>query len=188
MVNSFEYRLVIDDVPYTIAVDATEGDRKRIVVNTKVVYDAVCASWMGPRTDIMYFPFYIKNKYIVISIDDRELNFKYNVYVDNVSPIDESNLYDDYNEAKEIIDGGVWNFIKDNWVRILVRLLVLSIAEFPVMRLVFNQETITLESRLLVTVVAVALAPLLIFGEWWFNLRTVKKFKNRFRISNIVRI
>ncbi len=187
MVNSFEYRLVIDDDPYTIVV-ATEGDRKRIVVNTKVVYDAVCASWMRPKTDIMYFPFYIKNKYIVVSIDDRELNFKYNIYVDNVSPIDESDLYDDYKKAKEIIDGGIWRFIKTNWVRMLVTLLILSIVEFPLMQLLFYQKTVTLESRVLVTVIAVALMPLLIFGEWWFNLRTVKKFKNRFRISNIVRI
>lgn len=187
MVNSFEYRIFIDNTPYTIAVDDSQGDRKRIVVNNKVVFDEVCASWMKPRTDIMYIPFYIKNKYIVISIDDRECPFKYNIYIDEVSPIDETNLYDDYNKALKIVNDGFLKYTKNNWERMIYKLIVLGVG-FGGFYSVRHSIDLTTEQRVLAIIIAVGFLPVFVLWEWWFETRPAKKFKNRFRTSNIVRL
>ena len=178
--NKFEYRIRINDIPYSINVDTSEGDFVRIVVNQTVIFNEKCASWMSPRTDIMYFPFRIKDKSIVLSVDDRELQHKYNIYVDDISPIDQTGLYDDYDRALKIVNGGFVNYIKSHWHKILIKMGILAIS-FPWFALLYREEILTPNQMLFVSVVATLLTPMLILGEWWFEIRTVKRFKNRFR-------
>ena len=185
--NNFDYRIWIEDIPYSISVNSQEGENVRIVVNQTVIFSQKCASWMKPRTDIMYFPFSIKDQNIVVSIDDRDLQHKYNIYVNEISPIDQKNLYDDFNHALRIINNGFFNYIKSHWYKVLLKMGLLGIS-FSWFALLYRQEILTIHQMLLVTLVSILLSPLILLSEWWFELRTVKKFKNRFRTSNITRI
>ena len=187
MVNSFEYRVFIDDVPYTIAVDATDGDRKRIVVNKTVVYDDICASWMSPRCDIMYFSFYIKNKYIVVSIDDRELTFKYNIFIDNVSPIDEANIDDDYRKASETVKNGFKQFVRTSYKRLIVESVLLSVA-LPFFGLVMYGDRLSVTHLILAPISTIVFFPVFTISEWWLKKEILKNYKKRFRNKNVVRI
>jgi len=187
MVNSFEHRIFIDDIPYTIAVDATDGDRKRIVVNKTVVYDDICASWMSPKCDIMYFSFYIKNKYIVVSVDDRELTFKYNIFIDNVSPIDGADIEDDYRKASSTLKNGLKQFVKSNCIRFLIESILLGVA-LPFFNLVTDGEKLTPMSFLIAGVSVIVFFPVFIIAEWGINKSIVKNYKKRFRNKSVVRI
>ncbi len=173
--NTFDYRLFIDEVPYSISVDSSDGDRKRIVVNRTVVFDDVCAGFLPPTTDILYFPFVIKNKRIVISIDDREIQHKYNIYVNDVSPIDGSSVYGDLNKAKADVSGGFFGFIKRKWKKILLENLALMVAGYFAFREFKKWEFYI--AFIVICLVAIVLA------EWLSAKSIIKKFNRRYKIK-----
>ena len=135
----------------------------------------------------MYFSFYIKDKYIVVAVDDRELTFKYNIFIDNVSPIDKTNIDDDYKKSLKIVCAGFKTFAKKNMLRFILQAILIG-AAYPALSLYLNHEVLTPNHRVLAFAVAILCVPLFLVGEWWFNKSTIKNYKNRFKNKVVTRI
>ncbi len=180
MANTFDYRLFVDEIPYSISVISTADDRKRIVVNKTVVFDDICAGYLPPRTDILYFPFNIRDEKIVISIDDRELQHKFNIYINGVSPIDGSTVYGDLKEAERDVSGGFLDFIERKWKKLLVENLCIIVA--GLIALYDLKSWVFSVLFILLSLVATVLF------EWFSAKNTVKKFNRRFKIKKEISV
>ena len=113
--NEFEYRVFIDEVPYSIHFDTHSEDYRRIVVNNKEVYYEDKNDPEFRKSEI-YVPIRIKNTVVILYVDEAgteedAIRHVYKIFVNGVSPIDGEKITDSKIAAKECIKKGFWGFM-----------------------------------------------------------------------------
>ena len=112
--NTFTYKFYIENKPYTVFIDSSKDEWKRIIINNKEVVNEKYTLALNRKAYIIYYPINISDNEIVISIDDSPLKHSYNVYLNNVSLLDETNLDDEYLSATSTVEKGFSSFLKNN--------------------------------------------------------------------------
>ena len=112
--NTFSHKFYIDDKPYTVFVDSSQDEYKKIIINnTEIVKEKYTLS-LNRKAYIIYYPIEIDKNEIVVSIDDTALNHSYNIYLNGVSLIDDTRLDERYNQAVKITENGFMSFVRRN--------------------------------------------------------------------------
>ena len=117
--NEFEYRIIIDEIPYSIYFDTHSKEYRKIIVNNKEVYyedkNDPCF-----RESEVYIPIKIKNKVITLYVDEAtgeqrydEPVHRYKIFVDGVSPEDGEKITDERDSSFELVKDGFKGYIKN---------------------------------------------------------------------------
>lgn len=182
--NTFEYRLIINEKPYSIYLDSSKDEWKKIIINNSVVLEEKFTLALNKNAYIIYYVICIDGHEVVLSVDDSPLEHKYDIFLDGISLLTEKALDSDYTIAKENISKGFKKFCKDNWKS----LLIASIGSFSVSVVaMFALGTWGFEKwyfRILLALLAIPVTlPIFIIAEWIHNKNIIKKYKNCFRPS-----
>jgi len=180
--NTFTYKFYIENKPYTVFIDSSKDEWKRIIINNKEVVNEKYTLALNRKAYIIYYPINISDNELVISIDDSPLKHSYNVYLNNVSLLDETNLDDEYLSAISTVEKGFSSFLKNNWFKILIENLFSILATLAGFSLFFWLTLDEFIIRFLLAFIIVPLAlPIFIAGEWFHMKNIIKKYKNCFR-------
>ena len=180
--NTFSHKFYIDDKPYTIFVDSSQDEYKKIIINNKEIVKEKYTLSLNRKAYIIYYPIEIDKNEIVISIDDTALNHSYNIYLNGVSLIDGTRLDERYNRAVKITENGFMSFVRRNWMKILLQNIVYMIASVIGLSVFHCYTTEQFNIRfLLIFIVVPLLLPVFIAGDWFHEKNIIKKYKNCFR-------
>ena len=180
--NTFELDFRIGEKYYYLYVDSSKDEWKRIVINNKELVNEKYTLALNRKAYIIYYPIIISDDVLVVSIDDTPLVHKYNVYLNNVSLIDNSRLDAEYKDAIKQTSVGVKKFVKNNWSSILKNNIIALIASLFAYSL-WHYHTVkefTFKFFLIFLIVPIFL-PLFVVAEWLHYKNVIKKYKNCFR-------
>ena len=180
--NTFELDFRIGEKYYYLYVDSSKDEWKRIVINNQELVSEKYTLALNRHAYIIYYPIIISDNVLVVSIDDSPLVHKYNVYLNNVSLIDNSHLDDKYNEAVKQTSVGIKKFIKNNWSSILKNNIIALISSLLAYSLwhYLNAKEFTFMFFLIFLIVPIFL-PLFVAVEWLHYKNVIKKYKSCFR-------
>ena len=180
--NTFEISFYIDDKPYNLYIDSSKDDWKRIVINNQEIFNEEYTLSLNRHAYIIYYPINIAENELVIAIDDRPLKHIYNVFLNGTSLLDGTQLNENYLKANKLLDEGFKNFLKNNWLKILVENILALISCVVTFALMYNYSQREFNVKFLLVFIIVPLAlPAFIAGEWFHTKNIVRKFKNCFR-------
>ena len=180
--NTFKHKFYIDEKPYTVFVDSSNNEYKRIVINNKEVVNEKYTLSLNRSAYIIYYPIKIGNDELVISIDDNSIIHEYNIYLNGISLTDESRLDEKYKSAKEAIEKGFFNFLKNNWLKILAKYIVEFGIGFIGVSVICAYTWRKFKIGLLALFLVIPLAfPLLLAVEWFDNKKIANKYQSCFR-------
>lgn len=180
--NTFEHRIFLKGIPYSIFVDSSKGDEKRVIINNREIVKENCSITSFSRRHIIYYPIDINGAKIVIEINDVPLEHEYNLYVDDVSVINGNILSSEYNDALKKSNEGFKAFCKNNWRSTAKDNLFSLLISFVVMFFFayFNFDGLIV--RTILTIVFLPLyLPIFLVAEWVHIKNLLKNYKNCFR-------
>ncbi len=180
--NTFECDFFIDRKLYTVFVDLSHDEWKRVVINGQEVVNEKYTLALNRKAYIIHYPVEVDGNELVISIDDDPLVHTYNVYWNGVSILDKTPLDERYTAADSIVKEGFSTFLKGNWVRILKENLFEIIGAVVTLSVLCNYTFREFGLRFLLSFIITPLAlPAFIAGEWFHNKNIVKNYKSCFR-------
>ncbi len=180
--NTFELTFTIDDKRYDLFVDSSNDDYKRIVINNKELVNERFTLLFNPRLHKIYYPINISGNSLVVSIDDTSLSHEYNIYLNNVSLLDNTELDEEYTKAIEQTKNGLKNFVKNNWLTILKdNILAIFISFAGVFWLWYHSFRKFIIMFFGIFIIILLLLPAFILGEWLHLKGIIKKHQNCFR-------
>lgn len=180
--NRFEYDFYIENKKYYVFIDTSKDEIKRIVINNQEVVNEEYTLSLNRKAYIIYYPIEINGNELVVSIDDTMLKHEYNLFLNNVSLLDGSQLNDKYIAADLVVKNGLKKFIKNKGLDILKEnlLYIIGIIFFMALVNVYSENEFTLRFLLSFVIVPLFL-PLIVLVEWVHNKNIIKKYKNCFR-------
>ena len=161
--NTFEDSFYIGDKYYHIFVDSSKNEQKRIVINNKEIINEDYTLAFNSKAYIIYYPIDIDGNELVVAIDDKPIVHIYNLYLNNVSLIDGSQLDNEYLNTKLIVENGFKAFVKNNWFEILKNAL-LFIIFFNIASIVY--DGFDLKSLIYTLLISPLFSPVFILIEW----------------------
>ena len=114
--NTFEYSFYIGEKLYNVYIDSSADEKKRIVINNTELINENFTLNSNRKAYIIYYPIGLGDDELIISIDDTPIFHKYNIYLNGISLLDETNFKESYDEAAAIVKNGFVNFMKLNWL------------------------------------------------------------------------
>jgi len=180
--NTFKHKFYIDEKPYTVFVDSSNNEYKRIVINNKEVVNEKYTLSLNRSAYIIYYPIKIGNDELVISIDDNSIIHEYNIYLNGISLTDESRLDEKYKSAQEAIEMGFLEFSKRNWIKVLKNYLIEFIIALISVSLLcaYTLKKIILFFLLIILIIPLAI-PLFLVVDWFDNKKIIRKYQSCFR-------
>lgn len=183
--NEFEYRVFIDETPYSIHFDTHSEDYRSIVVNNKQVYYEDKNDPDFRKSEI-YVPIRIKNTVVILYVDEAgteedPIRHVYKIFVNGVSPIDGEKITDSKIAAKECIKKGFWGFMANKKI-ILKNLAITCPMGFLVVFDSFKNIRNDLIHYLILFIVTVLLSTFFAMVlDYFTNVSIVKKYKSKFK-------
>lgn len=180
--NIFEYRIFINEKPYSIYVDSSKDEYKKIIINNTVVVEEKYTLALNKDAYIIYYVILIDGQEVVLSVDDNPLEHKYDIFLDGISLVSGKALDSDYAYAKANLEKGFRNFCRENWRALLkeniLSFLLSAIALFALGIWTFDLWFI----RILLVLLSVPITlPIFILSEWVYNKNIVRKYPKCFR-------
>ncbi len=177
--NTFRHQFYIGEALYTVFIDSSKDEWKRIVINNKELINEKYTLYLNRNAYTIYYPIDLNGNELVVSIDDSFIIHDYNIYLNGISLLDQSHLEKDYAQANKTVETGLKAFIVQNFFRKSIKAF-LFVGTFIVIKCL-SQKHFNPALSLLLFLLAPIFAFLLILLEWSHNKSIVKKYKKCFR-------
>lgn len=178
--NTFDYRIFIDDIPYSIFIDFYTDERKRIVINNQVILNEEPSNRLSDFN--IYLPIKIKEHTITVHVRSEGENRYYDIFIDGISQIDGKSITEPLIIAKENTKDGILEFTKKQWKNILAEVLIpLVIA--CILNFLTNDYTVEDIKRHILLALSFLPVLFVIFDifEYFKNKNIIKRFNKKFR-------
>ena len=180
--NTFECDFRIAGKLYTVYVDSSHDEWKKIAINGQEIANEKYTLAFNSRAYIIYYPVEVDGNELIISIDDNPLRHIYNIYLNGVSILDKTRVDEQYVTACSIVNKGFATFIKKSWHKILKDNLFGIIGTAITLSALCNLTLNEFGLRILLAFMIMQFAlPIFVAGEWFHNRNIVKNYKSCFR-------
>lgn len=185
--NEFEYRIFIDDIPYSIHFDTHSEEYRKVIVNNKEVYyeDKNDPDF---RESEIYIPIKIKDKVITLYVDEvtgeqrhDEPVHIYKIFIDGISPEDGEKITDDRDSSFELVKDGFKGYVKNKKLMKKALLTSIVLMGFAYLIRFFKNFQINLVELGLYLAGTILLFVFVVITSYFSNKSTVRKYENKFK-------
>ncbi len=185
--NVFDFRFFIKEKPCSIHVDSSKDPEVQIVINNKqAVSDSIPVRLLG--NSIWYYVMYVNGEKVTVEIDVAEPQHKYNIYLADVSQIDETPFYAELEKAKKTVNSGFKYFVKSDGKRIIKKNAIAMILSPTILLITGAVLKKILAFVIAMVVLAPAYLPFFVLVEWFSMKNLIKNHRKRFRCEKQIKI